>query len=178
MTDKDKLFIQLQHEAANTPEIELVMLPTQYRLYDRITGEIVGFARLGKWDIRKMLKTYTSYIRDYKNNPSAPIEYSFYLDLPRARKVYFEIEVVNGRVWANYCFDKNMEDVVRVIIGINNLYEIIEDARRYCPEDNIILCESYSDKVLTSEVFNEYNTYISTCKNRNTYKSSTIHRHF
>ena len=178
MTDKDKLFIQLQHEAAKTPEIQLIMLPTQYRLYDRITGEIVGFSRSGKWDIRKMLKTYASYIRGYENNPTAPIEYSFYLDLPRARKVYFEIEVVNGRVWANYCLDKNMEGVIRVIIGVNNLYEIIEDARKHCNEDNILLCESYSDKVLTSEVFNEYNTYISICKNKRTYKCSTLHRHF
>lgn len=166
MTDKDKLFIQLQHEATHTPEIELVMLPTQYRLYDRITGEIVGFSRPGKWDIRKMLKTYASYIRDYNNNPSAPIEYSFYFDLPRARKVYFEIEVVNGKVWANYCFNKNMEDCIRAIQGVKSLYDIIEDARRHCPEDNVVLCESYSDNVLTSEVFNEYNVYIQIYKER------------
>ena len=160
MTDKDKLFIQLQHEASHTPEIELVMMPSQYRLYDRITGEIVGFSRHGKYDIRKMFKTYTSYIRYYNSNPSVHNEYSFYLDLPRARKVYFEIEVINGIVWANYCFEKNMEDTIRAIQGVKSLYDIIADARRHCPEDNIVLCESYSDKVLTSDLFDEYNVYI------------------
>lgn len=161
MTDKDKLFIQLQHEATHTPEIQLIMLPTQYRLYDRITGEIVGFSRPGKWDIRKMLKTYKSYIRDYNNHPQAPIAYTFYFDLPKPDIVYFEVEVVEGQVCANYSFDKNMEDCIWTIRGIKSLYDIIENARRHCPGNDVLLKESYTDKVLSIDIFNIYNAHIN-----------------
>lgn len=161
MTDKDKLFIQLQHEASHTPEIALVMLPTQYRLYDRITGEIVGFPRQGKCDIRKMLKTYKSYIRNYNNHPQAPIEYSYYLDLPKPYIVYFEVEVIENQVCAKYSFDKNFEDCTWTIMGIKSLYDIIENARRHCPGNDVLLKEVHSDEVLSIDIFNIYNAYIN-----------------
>lgn len=161
MTDKDKLFIQLQHEATKTPEIQLIMLPTQYRLYDRITGEIVGFSRSGEWDIKNMLKTYKSYIRDYNNHPQAPTAYTFYLDIPKPYIVYFEVEVVNGKVWANYSFDKNMEGCIYAIQGVKSLYDIIENANKHCIGNNVLLKEAYSDKVLSVDMFNIYNAYIN-----------------